>query len=635
LHRLPLVLIAFGLCQTLSAQLQVQVTSSLPSPQPVGTEVVFTFSATDTFSNPGFLNYKFEVALPQSTTFVTVRDFEQATTFAWFRNLTEGSYQIRVTARDTNYLTETSQLVVLFKITSRIVASQPVVNATTHPLVALFSAPLCPVGESMDVVFNPVASTAPAFSTTSSSCNGKTSMNFLIGGMLPNATYYMYSQVGIPGGTLQNGPTLTFTSGAIPSTLLTAPVSFPIPFGSSASQKERLSLIGFNTSATPVAVNTSGQILWYYAGNGAFQPGKAAAVQIDRLVAGGFLLTHCGYPGDYTGIGLWGNQEGGGQVIQTIDLTGHVIKETNLDRVNEQLVAMGSPDPISVFNHEVRALPDGDILTVAVIQRIFPAGTQGSTGPINVLGTMLVELNANFQVDWYWDSFEHDGGNGQLDINRPAVLNEQCTSTNAGFDGCPPVMLSIPANDWLHTNTVQYDSLDGSLILSLRNQDWVAKIDYKNGTGTGNVLWLMGLDGSFALNNVTGDPYPWVSHQHDVEYQNGGNTLMTMFDNGNTRVSENGGYSRGYVLSVNEAGLQVTPTLLTSLGVYAVAQGSAQTLANGDYEFMGGQINGLNGITLEEGFELTPAGTIVYTEIARSEAYRMWRMEDFYHVPTN
>jgi hypothetical protein len=110
---------------------------------------------------------------------------------------------------------------------------------------------------------------------------------------------------------------------------------------------------------------------------------------------------------------------------------------------------------------------------------------------------------------------------------------------------------------------------------------------------------------------------------------------MTMFDNGNTRVSENGGYSRGYVLSVNEAGLQVTPTLLTSLGVYAVAQGSAQTLANGDYEFMGGQINGLNGITLEEGFELTPAGTIVYTEIARSEAYRMWRMEDFYHVPTN
>jgi len=631
----------FGLSSALNAQLQVQVTPSIPAPQPVGTEVVFTFSATDSFSNPGILNFKLEVAPPQSSTFTTVRDFEVANTFAWARDLTEGSYQIRVTARDSNYLTETSQTVIVYKITSRVTGSSPVVNGTTHPLVALFSAPSCPVGSSMEVVFQAVGATGSPYKTNFSACNGKTSMNFLIAGMLPTTSYSMYDEVGKAGGALQSSASVMWTTGAVPSSVLSVPMTFPISFGPTASQAERILLLSFSTTATVDARNNQGKVVWYYAGDGAYTPGAAATVQVDRLLVGGLQLTSCGYPGDYTGTGLYGNQTGGGESLQLVDLTGHVVQETNVDRVNEQLLAMGT-DPISTFNHDTRLLPNGHIMAIANTQKVFPAGTQGSAAPIDILGTTLVELDQNFQVYWFWDSFDHDGGNGQLDITRTAPLNEQCTTSVAGINGCPPVLLTSPANDWLHTNTVQYQPLDGSLVISIRNQDWVAKIDYNNGTGTGNILWIMGQGGSFAMNNLTGDPWPWFSHQHDVEYQNNGNVLMTMFDNGNTRITANGGDSRGYVLNVNESGLQVTPQVLFDTGYYAVAQGSAQILSNGDYEFMGGQIlghapgSGAKSPTFyEQGADITPAGATTFSEVAQSQAYRLWRLTDFYNVPTN
>ena len=192
---------------------------------------------------------------------------------------------------------------------------------------------------------------------------------------------------------------------------------------------------------------------------------------------------------------------------------------------------------------------------------------------------------------------------------------------------------------------------DGSLVISIRNQDWIAKIDFNNGSGNGDIVWIMGQDGNFAMNNVTGDPWPWFSHQHDIEFQNNGNQLMTMFDNGNTRVTSEGGDSRGYVLNVNESGLQVTPMLLQDVGYYALAQGSAQILSNGDYEFMGGQIQGAPPASgalapfsapppqevnaYQQGAEITPAGVTTYSEYAHSPAYRLWRVTDFYNVPTN
>ena len=59
---------------------------------------------------------------------------------------------------------------------------------------------------------------------------------------------------------------------------------------------------------------------------------------------------------------------------------------------------------------------------------------------------------------------------------------------------------------------------DGDLIVSLRTQDWVIKIDYANGTGDGHIIWKLGR-AAISRRSPT-PPNPWFSHQHDVTYIN-------------------------------------------------------------------------------------------------------------------
>ncbi len=636
----------FGLLLTNSlgaANLQVSAQASLPSPQPVGSAVALTLSATDTNANPGIVNYKIEVAPPPLHQYQMLHDFSVGTTFTWSRNLLEGTYLIRVTARDSNYPGQTAQTVISYAITPRVTSSQPVISATTHPLVALVSAPPCLLGKSMRIMYTAVGSAAPPFYTNFVACNGLKSMNFLVGGLLPTTKYAFTYQSAFPGGIITNGPTGTWTSGVVDPTVALPAVTFPIPYGVSSSQPERITLISLNTQGTPLAVDTKGHVVWYYAGSAGFASPGVAAVQIMRLITGGSMLILTGYANDYTGTGVYGNQSDH-QVLQEIDLTGAVIRETNVDRVNEQLIAMGT-DPIATFNHDARRLPNGDTMVIGTVQRVFPAGTQGSTVPIDILGTSLVELDQNFQVVWSWDSFDHDSP-AELDINRTAPLNEQCTTSTLSKNGCPPTLLTIPANDWLHTNTLQYLN-DGSLLISIRDQDWLAKIDYDNGRGSGRILWKLGNGGDFSIVNPTNDPYPWFSHQHDSEILNSSGTVI-LFDNGNTRVTANGGNSRGYAMQLNEDTLTATITSLFDLGYYALAQGSAQKLSNGDYMFMGGQILGTaphSGMMpdaqppsqpqFQFGAEFTPSGTPVYSETTQSNAYRLWRVPDFYNWTAN
>ncbi len=116
------------------------------------------------------------------------------------------------------------------------------------------------------------------------------------------------------------------------------------------------------------------------------------------------------------------------------------------------------------------------------------------------------------------------------------------------------------ASDWMHSNSLFYNKGDGTFIMSSRAQDWVLKINYGYGSGDGAILWRMGVDGDFAFNNTANDPYPWFSHQHDVGVEADG--VMTLFDNGNTRIYASGGNSRGMALEFDETTLQVTPAFV-------------------------------------------------------------------------
>jgi len=357
------------------------------------------------------------------------------------------------------------------------------------------------------------------------------------------------------------------------------------------------------------------------------------------------------------------------QLVREIDLAGNVIRETNTGIIQQQLLALGasdaqacnavpSPAPVGAacldaFHHDViQSLPNGYTALLASVEKIFPAGTQGDTSglPVDIVGDMIVVLDSNLRAVWYFDAFQHDSGAPQLDINRPAVLGDTC---GLNQQGCPPIFLLGPgiaaqAKDWLHANSLYYWPQHKDIVWSSKNQNWVMRIDYDNATGTGNILWRMGPDGDFTFNNINNDPWPWFSAQHDVGMENAGAGPMTLFDNGDTRVSAPplglGGNcgpsdcnSRGMALTVDEANMQVTPVLSQDLGAYASAGGSAQLLADGNYLFVPAVV--FKSIQSEGSYSIeifpTP-GTVNGTQVLNLQGpttYRGWQMPSLYSPP--
>ncbi|HUO30056.1 MAG TPA: aryl-sulfate sulfotransferase [Bryobacteraceae bacterium] len=590
---------------------------SVPSPQLLGTTVQLTASATD--SDPGPLTYKWEVAQPGSTSFSTMRDFDVNNEFTWVPNYVEGTYQLRLTARD--YLAGTSaQQVISYVANPLVTGNQPVVVVTANPLVALFSAPTCPIGSTMAVAFLEQGAKAPS-TTDARACHTGT-QNFYIAGMVSNHAYSMYAQVNT-GGTIVNGPTVSFTSGAVPKSLSLPSRSVPLAPDSQTDSQSTIVLTGYATTPdVPTATNLKGDVVWYY----------NTTVQMTRPVPGGTFLSIPNGKG--TGTGVWGPNVTQQQLLREFDLAGNTVRETNCDRVYEQLQAMGLTAPLGRFNHDAIRLANGQTVVLGDEQQIFPAGTQGSTAPIDIIGALIVVLDDNFQVVSYWSSFDHDcASSACLNINRPGDTN--CV-TGSNASGCPPVLLSSPANDWLHANSLQYLTAEGDWLLSLRSQNWIAKIDYDNGAGSNGIIWRLGIDGDFALGNNVGEPYPWFSGQHNPGFIDDGETTLAVFDNGTSRHAEYGGDSRGQVWTIDQTSMIATLDVNVDLGAYSESLGSAQVLLNGDYMFMAGNISDGSNIEVQNS-EFNGSGVMNYQfqSVGPSHAYRGWRLPDFYHAALN
>ena len=291
--------------------------------------------------------------------------------------------------------------------------------------------------------------------------------------------------------------------------------------------------------------------------------------------------------------------------------------------------------PITQFDHEARRLPNGNIVVKGVNEMLVTnAGQCGTTNGMpntcDVLGTEVLVLNPNLQIVWAWDAFDF------LDISRRASLNEVCQQTSPG---CPAFFLAATANDWLHTNSIQLTA-DGNFLVSLRDQDWVVKINYANGKGDGSVLWHMGYQGDFTMIDPPTSPlcttpnqqqeYAWFTHQHDANFQLGAESVLTIFDNGNLRRQrcDKNGNSRGYVLTVDETNLTATPLLIQDLGGYSAGLGSAQVIPGSpNYHFDNGEIVGPSSQSLE----ITPQGTIAFElDSTNFWSYRTFRMQDLY-----
>jgi arylsulfate sulfotransferase len=557
----------------------------------VGERVTWTATAADCGASPV---YQFSAA-PHGGVFHVLRDFSPANTFTW-TPMREGDYDIRVTVKDGYTATETTSAVMTDEVASRVTGPQAVVTPTANPLVALYSVPPSSAG-TVFVQFA-VAGDHPAWRNTDSrQVVPGTSTNFFVAGMLPNTTYEMRHVLSDGTGS----PPLFFTTGAIPSTLTFPTITVQQPPGSGSDLDQDLISHNLPTSPMPFVTDLQGRVVWYFDvqqsglgirnfGTGTFEPGG----------------TVLGFGRDRFSV------RNNLDVLREIDLAGNPVRETNLAAVNAQLTALGHEISYG-FHHDAQRLPNGDTVVLGLTERkIDINGTL-----TNYIGDMIVVLNDDLQVAWVWDAFDH------LDVNRGPVLGEIVHQGEPGPDSIVP---DYPAVSWLHDNAVSLSPTDGNLILSVRHQDWVIKIDYENGEGDGHVIWRLGQDGDFTVNST--DPSPWFSHQHNVHYID--DSTLILFDNGNTRrATDPNAHSRGQVWRLDEQTMTATLLLNVDLGNSSDALGAAQRLSNGNFSFTSG-FQGPPPNQFGQTIEVLPDGTKAYVLQVNLIEYRSFRMRTLY-----
>jgi arylsulfate sulfotransferase len=266
--------------------------------------------------------------------------------------------------------------------------------------------------------------------------------------------------------------------------------------------------------------------------------------------------------------------------VREVDLAGNAIHKLDISTLAQQMRSGGFDFVPAGFHHDLVPLANGHLIVLVDCFKSF-TNLGGNPGTTTVQGDAIVDLDQNWNPVWAWNSFDH------LDVNRHLA-------------GLP---------DWTHSNAIAYLPNDGNLLLSMRHQSWILKIDYNNGAGTGNVLWKLGNEGNFALAQGN-DPTLWFSFQHfpSLISENGPQIKLAIWDNGDNRILNPDGelcvdprsglpfppcYSRATVFEIDESAMVAnltwayTPTdgLPGAPGLYSVWGGAINQQPNGNVEF--------------------------------------------------
>jgi hypothetical protein len=588
--------------------LTVTLLSNLPSPQPVGTIITLVPRLKNSADKVTYVA-QYSVSVDGGA-FHMVRDFSQDMTFIWSPELYEHETRVRVMVRNNDTM-ETAAAELPFRIVSRIKNGRPVVTPTAHPLVALLSAPPCPAGRQFRVEFRKVGDSFSSH-TSIEPCRAGRSSNVYIAGMRADTDYQMRPET--IGGATESSAWITFHTGLLNGRF--PPVSIPTPRAGGARSPDQLLVSSILMEPYhDLATDLEGNVVWT----------MSSPAFLTRILPGGRFLVLAEAANSQNDLKRW-------QVVREVDLLGNTLRETNASRVAEQLASRGirskcmkdGEQCVSGFHHEAIGLPNGHVLVIAGLERMFPDGAQGSKDPVDVLGDLVIDLDPEFQVSWVWNSFDH------MDVTRKSLGDEKC-KLGAGSDGCPSIFLASTANGWLHSNSLSYIQGSGDFLISIPEQDWVVKIDYKDGKGTGKVLWRLGLEGDFKVKSD--DPYPWFSYQHDVGFDPPGSNRLIVFDDGVRRIKKfPKSNNRGQVWELDEQAMTATLVVNADLGVYSPAVGSAQSLSGGGFSFESGMVN--PAAVSNRATEVGADGKIVYAQQSEgAAAYRSFRVPDLYTAP--
>jgi arylsulfate sulfotransferase len=443
-------------------------------------------------------------------------------------------------------------------------------------------------------------------------------VSLFVAGMKQSTLYHMRGVIAFADGSSFNDADQTFTTGAIPAAQLPAITTTTTPGMTPQSGVEVLDLVnvGVNTGRLAVAAtDLSGNVLWGY------NPTLAAGVlanPIKLMPNGHFLINFGGTTPD-----------GADSMMQELDLGGNLIWQMTAAQLNTALAAAtctGCNITIVGTHHDFVMLPNGHLIVIA--------STQKSVSGTTVTGDVLIDLGDIDNVGgnnpnhtplpvWLWNEFDH------LDINRRPFLYP----------------------DWTHTNAVLYSATDGNLIISMRHQNWLVKIDYNNGAGAGDILWHLGYQGDFALLNADGsadtNAIDWFFAQHGPAFlttNTSGKFSLVLFDNGADRgvvdvvngtcsqAGEPACYSTVPILNIDETAKTATFAFNPTTPDYSFFGGNAEVLKNNNVEYdecSDGSVAGNNAAIFEVTQTATPQ-TVWKMNIAGQYAYRGFRMGSLY-----
>ena len=599
------LLLAGLCCSGAAAPLAVRLHSTQASPQPVGVSIGLTARTENQSKEMHVFRYSVSV---NGGPFRMIRDFSQQRSFVWAPELEEHGATIRATARN-NESKETAEAEMSFQIVSRIKGKTAVVTPSSHPLVALFSAPPCPQGSSFRVAFHPEGEKIMT-RTSAQPCRGSISNNVWVAGMRADTQYRMRPEW-TSGSRVKSGAWLPFQTGLLDGH--TAPVSVAVPRVGGAPVSESVWIFATTGSTVPFATDLQGRTIWYLREEG----------MLTRVLPGGRILIIAAGPNSV-------NTTRQGQLLREMDLAGNIIRETNAGRVAEQLAShgiqsdcrIGGKECVSGFHHEAIRLPNGHTLAVAGLERMMPAGTQGAKEAVDVVGDIVVDLDEDFQVTGVWNSFDH------LDIKRKSYKDAKCKT---GQGGCPPVLLAAEAHGWTHSNSLNYIASSGDFLVSIPEQEWIVKVDWKNGKGSGKILWRLGNGGDFKVDSK--DPNPWFSYAHDMGFEPAGSNMLALMDNSHVAHGKDKNLeSRAQVWKLDEEKRTATLVHNASLGGYSICCGSIQLLKGGGYTSLVGWINQASPHARTT--ETDKDGKTVFAiELEGVSAYRSFNVPDMYSAP--
>ncbi len=150
------------------------------------------------------------------------------------------------------------------------------------------------------------------------------------------------------------------------------------------------------------------------------------------------------------------------------------------------------------LHHEIRRMPDGNLLMVNHVYRDFDLSAVGGSTHEEVVGDGVVIMDMQGNIVWDWDCFS------EIDPRE----DEDIMTANVG------------PGDWVHANSANYDG-DGNIYVTF---NWLNQI-WKINRETKEVEYRLGEGGTVEV-----EPEGWVSGVHNVNVT--GRDRFYLFDNG-------------------------------------------------------------------------------------------------------